>query len=370
MTNKPSLGTLCINAGSPPVKQGKAFRNGPEFASTYHLSGEVDHKVHQYGRFSQPSWDALEHGFSELEGGDTVIFPSGMSAAAAVLTSLVEPGDTILLPSDGYAPIRYYTEKYLVKFGIKLKTIATKDIDGYDFKGISLALLETPSNPMLDVFDISLASEKIHICGGLLAIDNTTLTLLGQQPLALGADISISADTKAVNGHSDVLFGHVSSKTQRVSDKIREWRKFSGNIPGPMETWLVHRSLATLDIRLERMCENARQLACALNRHPKVLSIRYPGLESDPSHSIAKKQQHLFGFIISFELADKITAYKFLDKCSLVYQATSFGGVHSMAERRARWGTDDIPEGVIRFSVGCERAEDILADVMTALDSI
>jgi cystathionine gamma-lyase len=370
MTDKPSLGTLCINAGSPPVQQGKAFRKGPEFASTFHLSGEVDHTVHQYGRFSQPSWDALEQAFSQLEGGETVVFPSGMSAVASVLTSLVEPGETILLPSDGYAPVRYYTEKYLLKFGIKLKTIATKDIDGYDFKDISLALLETPSNPMLDVFDIRLASEKIHLCGGLLAIDNTTLTLLGQQPLVLGADISISADTKAVNGHSDVLFGHVSTKNQQICDKIREWRKFSGNIPGPMETWLVHRSLATLDIRLERMCKNAQQLAAALQLHPKVLSIRYPGLEADPSHNTAKAQQHLFGFIISFELANKSTAYNFLDKCNLVYQATSFGGVHSMAERRARWGADKIPEGVIRFSVGCERAEDIIADVMTALDSI
>jgi cystathionine gamma-lyase len=370
MKNKPSLGTLCINAGSHQAQQGTPFRNGPQFASTYHLSGEVDLNVHQYGRFSQPNWEALEQAFSQLEGADTVIFPSGMSAAAAVLTSLVEPGDTVLLPSDGYAPVRYYVEKYLVKFGIELKTIDTTDIDDYDFKGIALALLETPSNPMLDVFDIRLASKKIQLCGGLLAIDNTTLTLLGQQPLALGADISISADTKAVNGHSDVLFGHVSSKNQQVSDKIREWRKFSGNIPGPMETWLVHRSLATLDMRLERMCENAQKLASALQHHPKVLSIRYPGLESDPSHNIAKAQQHLFGFVISFELADKSTAYKFLDKCSLVYQATSFGGVHSMAERRARWGTDDIPEGLIRFSVGCERAKDILADVITALDSI
>lgn len=370
MPNKPSLGTICINAGSPPAQQGKAFRDGPEFASTYHLSGEVDPNVYQYGRFSQPNWDALERAFSQLEGGDTVIFPSGMSAAAAVLTSLVEPGDSILLPSDGYAPVRYYVDKYLVKFGIKLKTIATKDIDSFDFKGISLALLETPSNPMLDVFDIALASEKIHLCGGLLAIDNTTLTLLGQQPLALGADISISADTKAVNGHSDVLFGHVSSKDKMISDKVREWRKFSGNIPGPMETWLVHRSLATLDMRLERMCNNAQQLAAALKDHPKVLSIRYPGLASDPAHLVAKKQQNLFGFVISFELADKETAHQFLENCQLVYQATSFGGVHSMAERRARWGTDDIPEGVIRFSVGCERTADILADVMNALEAI
>lgn len=370
MPHKPSLASLSINAGAPSPKKGSPFRHGPEFASTFHLSGEVDPNSFQYGRFDQPTWRSLEQGLAQLEGGDTVIFPSGMSAAAAILTSLVNPGDTILLPSDAYAPVRHYTQQYLVKFGIKLKTIKTSEIDSFDFKGIALALLETPSNPMLDTFDIQLAANKIHREGGLLAIDNTTLTFLGQQPLELGADISMSADTKAVNGHSDVIFGHVSSKQQAVSDKIRDWRKYSGNIPGPMETWLVHRSLSTLDVRLQRMCENALQLAQQLSEHPKVLSIRFPGLKSDPSYAIAKKQQLNFGFIISFELEDKATADKFLEACQLIYVSTSFGGVHSMAERRARWGTDDIAEGIIRFSVGCERADDIINDVMTALDSI
>ena len=370
MSQKVSLGSRSINAGAPKPVEGSAFRHGPEFASTFHLSGDVNPDSYQYGRFGQPTWAALEEGLTDLEGGDTVILPSGMSAAAAVLTSLTSPGDTILLPSDGYAPVRYYTEQYLVKFGVHLKTIATKDVESFDFKGIDLALLETPSNPMLDTFDIQKAADKIHSQGGLLAIDNTTLTFLGQQPLSLGADISISADTKAVNGHSDVLFGHVSSEDQTVSDKIRDWRKFSGNIPGPMETWLVHRSLSTLDIRLERMCNNAALLAHELEKHPKVKSIRYPGLESDSSYQIAKKQQQYFGFIISFELEDKAAADKFLEVCELVYVATSFGGVHSMAERRARWGTDDIPEGVVRFSVGCERADDLIADVITALDNL
>ena len=180
----------------------------------------------------------------------------------------------------------------------------------------------------------------------------------------------MSADTKAVNGHSDVIFGHVSCKDKAISDKIREWRKYSGNIPGPMETWLVHRSLSTLDVRLQRMCDTALLLARQLSKHEKVISVRYPGLESDPSYVIAKQQQDLFGFIISFELADKQSADKFLNACQLVYVATSFGGVHSMAERRARWGTDNISEGVIRFSVGCERAEDLIDDIMLALDKI
>lgn len=367
MTKKPSLATLSINAGAPPTEQGKSFRRGPEFASTFHLSGDVDPTAFQYGRFDHPTWRDLELGLSQLEGGETSIFPSGMAAAAAILTSLVKPGDTILLPSDGYAPVRYYTEQYLVRFGVNLQTIATKDIEHFDFAGVDLALLETPSNPMLDTFDIREAAERAHTQNCLLAIDNTTLTFLGQQPLALGADISLCADTKSVNGHSDVVFGHVSTKNSALSDKIREWRKYSGNIPGPMETWLVHRSLSTLDMRLQRMCENAMRLAEYLSEHKKVVSVRYPGLVSDPSYKIAKKQQDLFGFIISFELSDKEAAENFLNACKLVYEATSFGGVHSMAERRARWGTDNIAEGVIRFSVGCERTEDILDDVEQAL---
>jgi cystathionine gamma-lyase len=370
MTRKPSLASLSINAGAPEAKNGNAFRRGPEFASTFHLSGDIDSQVYQYGRFGQPTWTSLESGLAELEGGDTVIFPSGMSAASAILTSLLNPGDTVLLPSDGYAPVRYYTEQYLIRFGIKLKTIATQDIDSFDFEGITLALLETPSNPMLDTFDIHKAATKIHKHGGLLAIDNTTLTFLGQQPLALGADISMSADTKAVNGHSDVVFGHVSTIDKSTNDKIRDWRKASGNIPGPMETWLVHRSLSTLDVRLQRMCATAMLLAHELNNHDKVISVRFPGLASDPSHAIAKQQQQLFGFIISFELESKDAADKFLAACQLVYVATSFGGVHSMAERRARWGTDKIAQGVIRFSVGCERHDDLINDVMGALDSL
>ena len=365
-----SNATRSINAGAPPPRDGKAFRSGPEFASTFHLSGDIQSGEYQYARFGQPTWTDLENGLAELEGGETVVFPSGMAAASAILTSLIEPGQTILLPSDGYGPVRHYANTYLAKFGVRVKTIATNTIDDFDFEGIHLALLETPSNPLLDTFDIAKAASKLHKQGGILAIDNTTLTFLGQQPLALGADISMSADTKAVNGHSDVVFGHVSCNKPVLTDKIREWRKYSGNIPGPMETWLVHRSLSTLDVRLERMCNTALVLATALSTHAKVKAVRYPGLPNDPAYAVAQQQQLLNGFMISFELANKDAADAFLNGCNLAYEATSFGGVHSMAERRARWGSDDIPEGTIRFSVGCERSDELVHDVLSALDKL
>lgn len=377
MPRKPSLATTLINAGTPSkkdghqtIKDGDPFKQGPQFASAFHLAGDVDPNAYQYGRFSHPNWEALEQGLSALEGGETIVFPSGMSAAAAILTSLVNAGDTVLLPNDGYAPVKHYTQEYLVKFGVTLKTIATHQVDDFDFVGIDVALLETPSNPMLDTFDIKLAAQKIHQQGGILAIDNTTLTFLGQDPLALGADISMCADTKALNGHSDVLFGHVSTNNTSIAQKVRDWRKYSGNIPGPMETWLVHRSLPTLDVRMQRMCDTALALATELSAHPKIKSIRYPGLSSDPSYRLASMQQQLYGFLISFELSNKSAAQTFLSACTLVYEATSFGGVHSTAERRARWGTDNISESVIRFSVGCERFEDLRDDVFSALDKI
>ena len=367
MKKSVSLGTRCINAGAPTPQPGRPFKPGPQFASTFHLPGDIESGEYQYGRFGQPTWEHLEQGLAELEGGHVLVFPSGMAAATAILTPLLESGDTVLLPGDGYAPVVFYVEKYLTKFGVKVKKAKTRDLDKLDVSDIKLALLESPSNPMLDVFDISAFAERLHSVGGLLAIDNTTLTPLGQNPLELGADISMGADTKALNGHSDVLFGHIACKDLALYEELKDWRKLSGNIPGPMETWLVHRSLSTLDVRLQRMCDNAQQLAEYLLAHDTVRHVRYPGLTSDPSYQQARQQQQLFGFIVSFELVDAQTADIFLNALDLVYQATSFGGVHSMAERRARWGTDDIPAGTIRFSCGCERPEDLLQDVAQSL---
>lgn len=367
MSKTRNISTRLVHAGLPEAKQGKPFNNGPVFASTFHLSGASDSANYQYARFSNPTWEALEAGLSELEGGDTVIFPSGMAAAAAIMSSLVTRGDIIVLPADGYFATRAYALEFLLPNDIHVKLVQTTALLDYDYSQVRLVLIESPSNPLLDVVDIRALAAKVHDKGGLLAIDNTTATVIGQRPLELDADISMSADTKALNGHSDVVFGHVSAIDTALIERIRLWRKLAGNIPGPMETWLVHRGLATLDVRLERMVNNAQAIAQLLADHPAVKSVRYPGLSSDPSYSIAQSQMHHFGFIISFDLGSAAAADQFLQSSSLIFEATSFGGIHTMAERRARWGTDDVPPGLVRLSVGCEHVDDLADAIYSAL---
>ncbi|MBT1449877.1 cystathionine gamma-lyase [Glaciecola sp. XM2] len=369
--SKPSkLATKAVHAGLPKAKPGGPFMDGPTFASTFHLQGNIDSAEYQYARFGNPTWTALEEGIAELEGGETVIFPSGMAATAAIMSSLVKSGEKIVVPADGYYATRAYADTFLVPNGIVLELVPTNALLEYDYTDVRLVFVESPSNPLLDVVDISALAQKVHAKGGLLAIDNTTLTVLGQRPLSLGADISMSADTKALNGHSDVVFGHVSCLDAVLIERVRLWRKLAGNIPGPMETWLVHRGLATLDVRLERMTKNAMQVAQMLSAHRAVKMVRYPGLEDDPSHEIACKQMYNFGFIVSFDLGNETSAQLFLEHANLIFQATSFGGVHTMAERRARWGTDDVSPGLVRLSVGCEHIEDLLADIERALAEI
>jgi cystathionine gamma-lyase len=192
------------------------------------------------------------------------------------------------------------------------------------------------------------------------------MTPLGQRPLDLGADVVMAADTKAPNGHSDALFGHVASREAEIMKAVAEWRKLSGAIPGPFEAWLVHRGLETLEVRFDRMCSTAELLASRLAAHPAVKALRYPGLEGDPSYNLARAQMERFGFMIGQTLESEGAAERFIDGCSLLQPATSFGGVHSSAERRARWG-DAVEPGFVRLSVGCEPAEELWEAVSAAL---
>jgi cystathionine gamma-lyase len=204
----------------------------------------------------------------------------------------------------------------------------------------------------------------------LVAVDNTTATSYLQQPLALGADYSVASDTKALTGHHDVVLGHVAVTDPERAAALRTWRTQHGAIPGPMEVWLAHRSLATLPLRLDRQCTTAHRLAELLHGHAAVKSVQYPGLPNHPGHEIAVHQMRAFGSVVSFDLETRPRAETFLAALTLVREATSFGGIHSTAERRARWGGDAVSEGYIRFSVGCEAPEDILEDVAAALGSL
>ena len=262
-----SKSTEIGHAFSPPIVNTSVYRLAPDPSGPY-----------QYARWANPTWTALEEALAILEDAETVTFPSGMAAIAAVLYSSVKSGDRILLPSDGYYTVRVFAEKYLLPMGIGVDHCPTAEVAARALDGYRLAWIETPSNPGLDLADIAAVVRNAKACGALVAVDNTTMTPLGQRPLDLGADVVVSADTKALNGHSDVLFGHVSSRNAQLIDGVREWRKVAGAVPGPHEAWLVHRGLETLEVRFSRMRFNALVLAELLERHPKVVVLRYPGL--------------------------------------------------------------------------------------------
>lgn len=351
---------------TPGLAKGDPLAPPLVLSSVFHLPGDPA-GARQYGRYDNPTWEALETALAHLEDAETVIFPSGMAAIAAVLFPLLKSGDRILLPADGYYTPRVLAQRFLSGLGIEFDTRPTAGYLDGGFDGYRLVLVETPSNPGLDVCDIRAVADAAHAAGALVVADNTTMTPFGQRPLDLGADIVLAADTKAPNGHSDVLFGHAASRDAGIVATIREWRKLSGAIPGPFETWLMHRGLETLELRFDRMCRSAETVAARLaGGHPAVQEVRYPGLPSDPSHALAREQMLRFGSLIGVTLASERQAEAFIEACPLIEAATSFGGVHSSAERRARWG-DAVAPGFVRLSVGCEPTEELWRAIETAL---
>ena len=360
--------TQIVHAGYRKTGEPGPFMGGPQFSSTYVAPGDPSQHALTYGRFHNPTWTAWEDALRSLEGGDVVAFASGMAAVSAVCGVVLRPGDVLVLPADCYYTIRRMAAAWLQAIGVQVRQVETRGHAQRDaLDGARLLWIESPTNPMLDVSDIRALVEAAKARGILVAVDNTTATPYLQQPLALGATFSVASDAKAMSGHSDLILGHVATEDGALADALRLWRTQHGAIPGPMEVWLAHRSLPTLPLRLSRQCATAQQLAEFLEARTDVASVYYPGLPSHPGHAIARRQMQGFGSIVSFDLAERTRAETFLGALTLVREATSFGGVHSLAERRARWGGDAVSEGFIRFSVGCEAAEDILADVDAAL---
>jgi cystathionine gamma-lyase len=351
MSHGPS--TRAVHAGLPPAAQGEPLLPGPVLAAPYHLRGDPHSTPYGYGRDANPTWTAFERAIGELDGGRTVVFSSGMAAVSAVVLPRLRPGDAFVVCGDGYPGVREIAADDLEPIGVEVRLVPTVTeaiVAAVD--GAALVWVETPSNPRLDVCDLDAVVAAGHSAGALVAVDNTIATPLGQRPLDHGADFAMLSGTKALSGHSDVLVGAVSVRDDALAQELVAWRIRTGSTLGPFEAWLAHRSLATLGLRLERSQANARALAEALAGRDDVTHVRWPGL----------------GPVLSLALPTAEAAQAFLDACELVAEATSFGGVHSTAERRARWGTDDVPEGFIRFSAGCEDTEDLVADVTRALD--
>jgi cystathionine gamma-lyase len=367
---EPGDGTRVVRAGLAPPGQGEPLRPGPVLAAPFHLRGEPDTSPYVYGRYGNPTWTAYERAVGELEGGSAVLFASGMAAVAAVLLSRLRPGDVLVAPSDAYIWTRGLAEGHLAERGVDVRLVPTAG-PGHEeaIEGATLVWLETPSNPGLDVCDVAALSDLAHRAGALVAVDNTSATPLGQRPLELGADFSVVSATKHLSGHADLVLGYVAVRDPASAEALIEWRKASGGIAGPFEAWLAHRSLPTLALRLRRQCANAEAIAALLAGRGDVVSVRYPGLAGDPAHAVAARQMRSYGTVVSFDLGGRERAERFLAAAELVDEATSFGGVQTSAERRARWGSDAVPEGFVRLSAGCEDTPDLLADIARALDA-
>jgi cystathionine gamma-lyase len=334
-------------------------------SSAYHLP-QVQVGGHFYTRSGNPTWDSVEAQLALLEDAPCLAFPSGMAAISAALMACLSVGGRVILPMDGYYITRVFAENFLRPMGVDVQFLAAKDYGRADFSGATAVYIESPTNPFLDVVDIADVAARARAAGARVIVDNTTMTPLLQRPLDLGADLVVAADTKAPAGHGDVLFGHVAGRDGALMMRVGDWRRMSGAIPSPFDAWLVHRGIETLELRLTRMCANAGEIARRLQGHPALVGLRYLGLPDDADHVLASRQMAGFGFLIGMTFAGEAEAEGFLARCPMIVQATSFGGVHTSGERRARWG-DAVPPGFVRLSVGIEPIEPLWAAIEAAL---
>ncbi|NUO81294.1 PLP-dependent transferase, partial [candidate division KSB1 bacterium] len=326
--------TRLIHAGLPRPSQGEPFHPGPTFAAPFHLSGDPASAAYTYGRYHNPTWTAYESALTEMErGAATVVFSSGMAAVAATLGVTLKAGEAVVMPSDAYYTSRVLAQNFFATLGVEVRLAPTaNNAQREHLRGAKLLWLETPSNPGLEVCDIALLAEAAHNAGALVVVDNTTPTCLGQQPLTLSADFSLSSDTKATTGHSDLILGHVSVREATWAEKLRTWRTQIGAVPGPMDCFLTLRGIKTLGVRIERHSSNATAVARMLEDHPAVRQVIYPGLDSHPQYALAQRQMRLPGGMLSVVLDTVEQAHRLVTRTKLFALAESLGGVESLIE--------------------------------------
>ena len=358
-----------VVAAGRPAKQPDGALNPPiALNSTFHEGGPVG-----YGRYGNETWSALEDAISVLEGGKTLLFSSGMAAISAVF-SLLPEGAVIVAANNGYQGTTTLLKKLheSEKLKVRFVNLANTDECIAAIPGAQMLYLESPLNPLLEVVDLPkiIAAGKAAGCG--VAVDNTLATPLLQNPLALGADISIHSVTKYLSGHSDLILGSLTTNDQALYGRLEQSRKYGGAIAGPFEAWIALRGLRTFAIRMQRSQENAMELANRLLKDSRISKVRYPGLATDSYHSLAKSFMKGFGAMISFDVNASVEQVDLMCNSSmLITNATSLGGVESIWERRRRWATESVsvPENLIRFSVGIENVDDLWADIQQALNA-
>jgi cystathionine gamma-synthase len=345
--------TSAITAGRPEVAPDASLNPPLVFSSTYHAGGPVG-----YGRYGNESWSALEAAISELEGGQTLSFSSGMAAISAVF-SILPIGAPVVASNQGYSGTMGLLNQHHATGRLEVRFVDITNTAEVvtAIKGAALLWLESPTNPCLDVADLPalIAAAKKQTIG--VGVDNTFATPMVQTPLSMGADIVMHSVTKFLAGHSDVVLGSLSISDPALFKRLEESRRLNGSIPGPFEAWLALRGIRTFPVRFRAAETNAKTLVTRLEKHSKVTKVRYPG----------------FGAVISFEIdGNAENAEKVCESSRLITHATSLGGVESLWERRRRWAAESpsVPEQLIRLSVGCEHVDDIWQDIEQALASL
>ncbi len=374
--------TIAIHAGQDPDPTTGAIVT-PIYATSTYAQEAPGTFTYEYSRTDNPTRTALQTALAELEGagvsGGAVATASGM-AATALMGYLLKPGDHIVIPNDAYGGTYRFVARVLGEQGVDWTVV-----DQTDLAAVAAALrpetrlvwAETPTNPLLRVVDIEALSAIAHGGNARLLVDNTFATSYLQQPLGLGADVSLYSTTKYIGGHSDVVGGALVTADGELLEQLRFYQNAAGPVPGPFDAYLTLRGLKTLAVRMDRHCANAAQIARFLVGHPAVGDVFYPGLESHPQHELAARQMGGFGGMISFRTkAGPDVAEKVVAKTELFFLAESLGGVESLVEVPALMthmsvvGTElEVPADLVRLSVGIEHVDDLIADLDQALMS-
>jgi len=348
------------------------------------LAVALGHKPgHIYSRNTNPTAQAFEEKVRILEGGPAATsFATGMAAISNTLFALLRPGDRIVSVRDTYGGTSKLFLDFLPRIGVQVELRDTADhelIEAAIAEGCRLVYLETPTNPTLKVLDIARLAAAGHDVGAIVVVDNTFATPINQNPLALGADLVIHSATKFLGGHADVLGGVLVGDVENVA-AVFHYREITGATLDPMAAYLLIRGMKTLALRIRQQNESALRIARWLEGQPRVEVVHYPGLESHPHHDVAARQMRGFGGVLSFGLAGGLAAVKrVLPRLRLAHRAANLGAVETIAgppattshvectaEERAAMG---IPEGLIRYSVGIEDADDLIADLRQALEA-
>jgi cystathionine beta-lyase/cystathionine gamma-synthase len=375
------LDTLAIHAGQEPDPVHGAVMTPIVLSSTFAQEGPGGHKGYDYSRAGNPTRTALEACVAALEGGaHGIAFASGCAATTAILMTL-RPGDHVIVGDDVYGGTFRIFDKVMKDFGVDATFLDLGDLAAVERArkpATKMIWLETPSNPMLKIFDIAALTAWAKQAGLRSVVDNTFASPVLQRPLTLGADAVVHSSTKYLNGHSDVVGGIVVTSDDAFAERLHFLQKAVGGCPSPFDCYLVLRGIKTLGVRVRQATANAHSLAAFLEAHPAVEKVIYPGLASHPQHALAKRQMKDAGAMLSFVVKGGFPAAdRFLRKVRIFTCAESLGGVESLAEHPASMTHASIPaeqrealgivDGLVRLSIGVEHVEDLRQDIARAL---